>query len=71
MDLNVLNGNLKLSDCKKRKLKKYKAILRKIADKHLSSAKKRLINQRGGFLLPLLSAALPVLADIFFSQHAS
>ena len=72
INLNVLNGKLKVSDCNKRKLKKYKAILRKIADKHVpSSAKKRLINQRGGFLLPLLSAVLPVLADIFFRSRAN
>ena len=70
--LNVLNGNLKLSDCNKRKLKKYRAVLRKLADKRVPSvAKKRLINQRGGFLFTLLSAALPILSNILFRQRAN
>jgi len=48
--LNVLNGNLKLTDCSKRKLRKHKTVLRKVADKRVSTnAKKRLINQRRGF----------------------
>jgi len=69
--LNVLNGNLKLTDCSKRKLRKHKAILRKVADKDVSaSVKKRLINQRGGFLLPLLSALLPTLASLLFRPRA-
>jgi len=65
--LNVLNGNLKLTVCSKRKLRKHKAILRQVADKRTpASVKKRLINQRGGFLLPLLSAVLPTLASLLF-----
>ena len=72
INLNVLNGNLKLSDRTKRKLKKYKTLLRKLADRHVSSsAKKRLINQRGGFLFPLLTAALPILANFLFRQRAN
>jgi hypothetical protein len=69
--LNVLNGNLKVSDCAKQKLRKHKSVLRKVADKRVTpSAKKRLINQRGGFFLPLLSAALPTLANLSFRQRA-
>jgi len=30
--LNVLNGNIKLTGCSKRKLRKHKAALRKVAD---------------------------------------
>ena len=72
INLNVLNGNLKLPECNRRKLKNYRAILRKIADKNVSSsAKKQLINQRGGFLFPLLTAALPILANILFRQRAN
>jgi len=69
--LNVLNGNLKVSDYAKQKLRKHKSVLRKVADKRLtSSAKKRLTNQRGGFLLPLLIAVLPTVANLSFRQRA-
>jgi len=65
--LNVLNGNIKLSGCNTRKLIKYKSALRKVADRHVSlSGKKRLIVQRGGFLLPLLSAILHTIASLIF-----
>ena len=71
--LNVLNGNLKVSDCDKRKLKKHKSVLRKVADKRVPhSTKKRLINQSGGrFLHPLLSAVLPTVANLLFRQRAN
>ena len=65
--LNVLNGNIRLSDCAKRKLKKYKSSLRSLVDRRLPrSAKTKLIVQRGGFLLPILSAMLPALAGLLF-----
>jgi len=42
--LNVLNGNLKVSDWAKRKLKKHKTVFRKVADKRVpQTTKKRLI----------------------------
>ena len=72
INLNVLNGNLKLSDCNKRKLRKYKALLRKLADKRVpSSAKKRLIKQRGGFLFTPLSAALPIVTNHLYRQRTN
>ena len=39
--LNMLNGNLKLSDCNTRKLQKHKSELRKVADRHVSPSGKR------------------------------
>jgi hypothetical protein len=71
--LNVLHGNVNLSGCSIRKLRKHKSQLRKVADKRVSHAKKKkLIGQRGGFLLPLLSAVLPALASLVFRpQNAS
>jgi hypothetical protein len=33
--LNVLNGNVGLTGCAKRKLQKHKAVLRKVADKRV------------------------------------
>jgi len=65
--LNVLNGNIKLTGCSKRKLRKHKAALRKVADKRVPlSSKKKFIVQSGGFLLPLLSAVLPTIASLIF-----
>jgi hypothetical protein len=59
-----------VSGCAKQKLRNHKSVLRKVAEKRVtSSGKKRLINQRGGFLLPLLSAVLPTLANLLFRQH--
>ena len=52
--LNVLNGNIKLTVCVMRKLQKHKAALRKVSERRVPlSAKKKLIVQRGEFLLPL------------------
>jgi len=63
--LNVLNGNIRLCDFKTRKLSKYKSALRKVSYKHVPlDIKKRLIMQREGFLLPLLSAILPTIASL-------
>jgi len=39
--LNVLNGNVKLSGCRRRKLRNYKALLRKVADKRVPLSSKR------------------------------
>jgi len=53
--LNVLNGNTTFTGCDTRKLQKHKAALHKISDRRGSlSMKKKLIVQRGEFLLPLL-----------------
>jgi len=62
--LNVLNGNIKLTGCVTRKLQKHKAALRKISDRRVPLSKKKLIVQRGGFLVPLLSAILSTLASL-------
>jgi len=63
--LNVLIGNIALTVCDTRKLRKYKSALRILFDKQIPlSGKKRLIVQRGVFLLPLLAAVLPTLASL-------
>ena len=67
--LNVLNGNVKLTSCNTRKLRKHRVTLRKVIDKRvLLSTKKKLVVQRGGFLLPLLSAVLPAIASLVVSS---
>lgn len=63
--LNVLRGNVRLSAFQKRKVRKHKAILRKVNARHVPLAsKRRMIVQRGGFLIPLLSVVLPTLASL-------
>ena len=65
--LNLLHGNVKLSDCARRKLRKYRLQLRTVVDRRVPVAcKKKLIVQRGGFLLPLLTAVLPTLASLIY-----
>ena len=65
--LNVPNGDMKLSSFSTRKLQKHKAALCKVADRHMSlSGKKRLIVQRGVYLLPLLGAILPTIVSLIF-----
>jgi len=67
--LNVLNNNLKLTACQKKRLRKFKVLLRALGDKRVSiSTKKGLINQRG-FLVPLLSAILPTVASLIFRSR--
>ncbi len=70
--LNVLNGNIRVSDCAKRKLKKFKASLCSLVDKRVPLvSKRRVIIQRDGFLLPLLPAVLPTFAGLLFRQAAN
>ena len=66
--LNVLNGNVRFSECVARKLRKHRAVLRKVADRRVPLSGKKLIVQRGGFLLPLLVAVLPALVSLIFKQ---
>jgi hypothetical protein len=67
--LNVLNGNIALTGCDSRKLRKHKLALRKLVDKQVSlQGKKRIIVQSGGFLLPLLAAVLPTLASLIAAK---
>ena len=65
--LNLLHGNVKLSDCARRKLRKYRLQLRTVVDRRVPVARKKmLIVQRGGFLVPLLMAVLPMLASLIY-----
>ena len=65
--LNLLHGNVKLSDCARKKLRKYRHQLRTVIDRRVPLArKKKLIVQSGGFLVPLLTAVLPTLASLIY-----
>jgi len=70
--LNVLQGNVKLSNCKKWTLRNFRRQLRSVADRHVPLArKKKLIIQSGGFLVPLLSVVLPTIASLVYDYFKS
>ena len=55
ISLNVLEGVVPISPIEKKKLKRYKSLLRSLADKKVSLKKKKTkLNQSGGNLLTLL-----------------
>lgn len=57
--LNTLNGNLNLNTKKKNLLKPYKKVLRQLASAKIKyNRKRRILQQKGGFLGILLSTIL-------------
>jgi len=69
---NVLNSNIKLLVCNTRKDAKIQGHDLKVAYRHFTlSGKKRLIVQHRGFLLPLLGALLPTIANLIFRYLVS
>ena len=63
--LNVLRGNIPLTEKQYAQLKKKRGIIRLVADKKVKHLKKKkTINQSGGFLLPLLGAAIPFITSL-------
>lgn len=67
--LNILYGTIPIRPKDYRKLKKRRAEIKLVADKKISlSAKKRVLNQKGGFLLPLLSVAVPFISSLIASK---
>lgn len=65
--LNILNGNITLTEIEKKRLKKYKHLLRQLASKRIGTKKKeRLLIQKGSGFLPLLILpALSLLTRMF------
>ena len=59
LSLNMLNGVVKLTPARKRRLKKYKNIMQKISEKKVKIADRRKLIQRGGFVSELLRALCP------------
>lgn len=52
---NILNGNFPLKECEKEKLKKFKAVLRKLSNtKGGLNNNRKAISQTGGAFLPVL-----------------
>ena len=67
--LNILCGTIPLTNGQYRKLEK-KNIIKLIADKKIGVLKKRqTINQQGGFILPLLSVAIPFISSIIAARR--
>lgn len=65
MSYNVLHGNIKLTDEQKKKLRRYRKILRELADPKTKKSKfRKLVTQKGSgiplipLLVPIVSAAL-------------
>lgn len=68
--LNILYGTIPVSRHQYRDLKKRKAEIKFIANKKFGIlAKKRIFNQRGGFLLPLLSVAVPFISSLIAARR--
>lgn len=64
--LNVLKGTISVNKKQKRKLRRYKNLMRKLASKSVSVKSKRVLLQKGSGLLGLIMpAALSVLGQIF------
>lgn len=63
---NILHNRIPLSKKSKRKLYPYRSQLRKLNDKRVGVAdKKRILLQKGGFLLPLLlSTVAPIVSSL-------
>lgn len=67
--LNVLHGNIPLTQQQHQKLKRNRTEIKFVADKKVRvKRKRRLINQQGGFLLPLLSVAVPFITSLIASN---
>lgn len=64
--LNLLKGNIPLSPSQYKKLKRQRKVIRLLADKKTGLKHKHRIlkRQSGGFILPLLSAAVPILGNL-------
>jgi len=63
--LNILHGKIPLTAKQLGSLKRRKTEIKYVANKKINIARKRrMINQKGGFLLPLLSIALPFITSL-------
>ena len=70
--LNLLNGNINISESEHNQLKPYKHLFRKLLNTNQNlKSKKKLIIQKGGFLEILLPAVISGLASIISSAISS
>ncbi len=67
--LNLLKGNIPLTDGQKTKLNRHKHILRRLAEKQQSlKSKRELLQQQRGFVGTLLKVILPTLATLLLKR---
>lgn len=67
--LNVMNGNVQISNKVKKSLKKYKKVLRRLLCPNVSlKSKRRALIQTGGFLTTLLPIVIGGVLDFIFKQ---
>ena len=67
--LNIVKGNVKIPDSAKRKLKKYKKVLRQLICPNTSlKFKRRTLIQKGGFLTTLLPTIIGGVLSYIFSK---
>ena len=63
--INVLSGNVRLKSEQKRRLQRHKTAMRHIASKNSNTKlKKRVLQQKGGFLSALLPLALSAVGSV-------
>ena len=63
--LNILKGNIPLDSKTYKKFKRQSSLLRTLSNKKVSlKRKKRLVNQKGGFIGAIAKFALPLLAGL-------
>ena len=66
--LNLLHGNLGISNKSRTKLKRFKLPIKQLSNKGISNIRKRkVINQQGGFLSAIAGIALPLLTNLLIS----
>lgn len=67
--LNVTRGKFPVDKNALKRLKRHRKTLETLADRRVSLQKKRdVINQKGGFIGPLVAFALPLLTQLIASQ---
>ena len=63
--LNILKGNIPLSTQAFKKLQRHKNLIRTLGNKRVSiKHKKKIVNQKGGFIGSIAAIALPLLAGL-------
>lgn len=67
---NLKGGGIFLTKARKKRLSKYKSIIRQLASPRLSQKAKRqlILNQKGGFISTLLGTLLPPLISLIGSK---
>lgn len=69
---NLLHGNIPIDEKSKNKLKRYRGLIKNLADKRIAARNKRVvINQKGGFLPLLAAVGLPLVTDLVISAVKS